>query len=231
MSDALYGLGGLRFWNESEIELREAFQSIASYEVGRTLRRINPAFTIARCEGPILTPRDRINPEYSETDIFVTSEKRGGQYLCLRAETTASSYAVARHMMQNGAKLPICVWQAGKSFRTERNDGASAAKLRFNEFWQQEFQVIYRADTKADYRTALMERIRLQVKRFTGLQCDFKPSDRLPSYSESTVDIEVMWHGKWKEVASCSIRNDFGPDIKVCEIAIGLCRIATMAAA
>lgn len=32
-----------------------------------------------------------------------------------------------------------------------------------------------------------------------------------------------------REMASCSIRNDFSGDTKVCEIAIGLCRVATLA--
>ena len=33
----------------------------------------------------------------------------------------------------------------------------------------------------------------------------------------------------YMEMASCSIRNDFADDIRVCEIAIGLCRVATLA--
>ncbi|MEO1474006.1 MAG: hypothetical protein AAFS03_08700 [Pseudomonadota bacterium] len=57
------------------------------------------------------------------------------------------------------------------------------------------------------------------------------PSDRLPAYSESTLDIEVMHGLHWREVASCSIRTDYGDDTKVCEIAFGLDRIATLAAA
>ena len=56
----------------------------------------------------------------------------------------------------------------------------------------------------------------------------FVESDRLPSYSESTLDIEVPYNGEWKEVASCSIRNDFSEDTRVAEIAIGMDRLVEM---
>jgi len=222
MSAALYPWSAVRFWNADEIEQREAFQARAASTVARTLRDMNPAWRIERVEGPILTPENLINDAYAENDIFRTDDDRAGRRIVLRAETTASSYAMARHI---GGKLPLCVWQAGKSFRTERNDGASATKLRFNEFWQQEFQCIYRADSKADYRHELVNVLGAQIRRFVGLDVRVSESDRLPSYSQSTLDIEVLWNDVWKEVASCSIRTDYAPDVLVCEIAIGLCRI------
>jgi hypothetical protein len=51
------------------------------------------------------------------------------------------------------------------------------------------------------------------------------PSDRLPPYSESTLDIEV----NGREVASCSIRTDYSEETRVCEIAFGLDRIVHFA--
>jgi glycyl-tRNA synthetase len=228
MSEALFGLGGLRFWHESEIELREAFQTRVASVVRRTLLDINPAWRFARCEGPILHPRSRISAAYDDADIFVTNDVRGGEALCLRAETTPSSYAYARWL---GGKLPLCVWQAGISSRRETNDGASAAKLRFNSFWQLEFQCIYRADSHADYRAALMPVVATEIARFTRSQVNQTPSDRLPSYSESTIDLEAMHGGSWREMASCSIRTDFSEETRVCEIAIGLDRIASLAGA
>ena len=229
MSDALYEFGGLRFWTEDEIELRETFQLRIASVVRRTLLMTNPAWRIVRTEGPILTPASRINPAYGERDVFFTTHKKGGEILALRAETTESSYAFARHL---GGKLPLCVWQAGKSFRTEMNDGASAAKLRFNEFWQIEFQCIYRNDTKADYRAAVLPSVADEIARFTQRAVRQVESDRLPSYSESTLDLEVEQdEGVWREMASCSIRTDFAADVRVCEIAIGLDRVAAIAAA
>lgn len=226
MSQALYNFGGLRFWSEDEIELREQFQNRAASAVSRTLLGVNPAWRFFRMEGPILAPRNTVSESYSDDDVFITNHVVGGDALRLRAETTHSSYTYARWI---GGKLPVCVWQSGKSFRREQNDGASANKLRFNEFWQQEFQCIYRDDTKADYRSALIESVSREIERFTMCETRIVDSDRLPLYSESTLDIECDWQGKWKEVASCSIRNDYSSDTKVAEVAIGLCRVATMA--
>lgn len=226
MSEALFKLGGLRFWHESEIELREAFQARVANVIKRKLLDINPAWRFARCEGPILHPRSQISAAYDDSDIFVTNDIRGGEALCLRAETTPSSYAYARWL---GGKLPLCVWQTGISSRRETNDGASASKLRFNSFWQMEFQCIYRADTKADYRATLMPAVVREIERFTMSMVRIVPSDRLPSYSESTLDIEALHNGFWREMASCSIRNDYSDETRVCEIAIGLDRVATLA--
>lgn len=227
MSDALYTLGGLRFWTEDEIELREAFQARAVAVVKRTLTGMNPAWRFFRTEGPCLSPRSRISDAYDDSDIFITNHVAGGEALCLRAETTPSSYAVANTIQ---GRLPICVWQAGNSFRRETNDGASAAKLRFNEFWQLEFQCIYGADTKADYRARLIGAVSVEIARFTGCIVRVAESDRLPAYSESTLDIEADHNGTWREMASCSIRTDYSKDTRVCEIAIGLDRVATLAA-
>lgn len=228
MSEALFGLGGLRFWHEDEIELREAFQARAVSVVKRALLGANPAWRFARCEGPILHPRSQISAAYDESDIFVTNDIRGGDALCLRAETTPSSYAYAKWL---GGKLPLCVWQSGISSRRETNDGASASKDRYNSFWQLEFQCIYGADTKADYRAALIDVVADEVARFTRRTARIVESDRLPSYSKSTLDIEIsIDNAKWREMASCSIRNDYSGDTLVCEIAIGLCRVARWAA-
>lgn len=228
MSAALYGLGGLRFWGEGEILLRDQFQSRAVSVVQGTLNSLNPAWRHYRIEGPCLSPRSRVSTAYGDDDVFVTNHVAGGESMLLRAETTPSSYAYARTLQ---GKLPVCVWQSGKSFRRETNDGASAAKLRFNEFWQLEFQGIYRADTKADYRGALIEALCPAVRLFTGSEVRVVESDRLPSYSESTLDIEVLYGGRWTEVASCSIRTDYSDDARVCEVAFGLDRIVEITGA
>lgn len=230
MSEALFQLAGLRFWHEHELDLRDAFQQQAVSVVKRSLLATNPAWRFARCEGPILHPRSQISAAYDDSDIFVTNDVRGGQPLCLRAETTPSSYAYARWL---GGKLPLCVWQAGISSRREKNDGASAAKMRFNSFWQLEFQCIYSADTKADYRAAVMPAVSREIRRFAVTDVRVVDSDRLPSYSESTKDIEA-WdrdRERWVEVASCSIRTDYSDTTRVCEIAIGLDRLATLVGA
>lgn len=227
MSLALYKFGGLRFWSEEEIELREAFQQRMVSVVKSSLLAINPAWSFHRVEGPCLSPRDKISPSYDDGDLFTTNHVLGGSPLNLRAETTASSYEYARHLNK---KLPVCFWQSGKSFRRETNDGASASKLRFNEFHQLEFQCIYRMDTKADYRALILPAIEKEIEIHTASKSRIIPSERTPDYSESTLDIEAIYHDSWREMASCSIRKDYSEDTRVCEIAIGLCRIATLAA-
>jgi glycyl-tRNA synthetase len=71
----------------------------------------------------------------------------------------------------------------------------------------------------------------------TRLPTRIVPSDRLPAYSEITMDVEVDNGDKWMEVASISRRTDFPGtvsltgksgtrqlEVKVLEIAIGLDR-------
>lgn len=226
MSEALFGLGGLRFWCESEIEARELFQARMVGVFRRTLMKTNPAWKMLRCEGPILHPRAMIGLCYGESDVFTTQDVRGDDVLCLRAETTPSSYLYAKFLRM---KLPLCVWQSGLSARRELNDGASASKLRFNVFWQLEFQCIYSCETKADYRAALIPVVQQEIQRMTMAETRVQPSERIPAYAESTIDIEAQHGGTWREMASCSIRTDYSDDTRVCEIAVGLDRVATLA--
>lgn len=225
MSVALYGIESLRFYSEEEIEIREMLVKRLAYVVERSLSGINPAWKFERMEGPLLTPRSQVSSSYNEDDIFVTQVKKANEELVLRPETTASNYLYAQHASKL-RKLPVCVWQVGKSFRVEKSDGATAAKLRFNEFYQQEFQCIYSITTKVDYRDFLISNIVATLAMIMGTnKIRVVDSDRLPPYSESTKDIELIYNGDWKEVASCSIRTDYAPDIRVCEIALGIDRL------
>jgi glycyl-tRNA synthetase len=225
MSNAFYDIESLRFYDEAEIELREMMTARIANNVKRTLAQVNSAWKVYRVEGPLLTPRNFVSPSYDEDDIFITQIEKAGSKLVLRPETTVSSYEFARKKYAR-EKFPLCVWQVGKSFRVEKSDGATAAKLRFNEFYQLEFQCIYSVGTKADYRKYLMDSVSADVSMFlSGEKVRHVESDRLPAYSESTLDIEVPFRNDWKEVASCSIRTDFSEDTRVCEIAIGLDRL------
>lgn len=230
MSSGLYGIESLRFYDEDELLMRDMLVSRISSIVKNTLLSINGAWTFHRVEGPTLIPRHLVNSSYDEDDIFITQIVKANQTLVLRPETTASSYLCAEKLLSK-QKLPMCVWQLGKSFRVEKSDGATAAKLRFNEFHQLEFQCIYSVGTKADYRARLIPEVSKEISRFLMLNTRQVESDRLPSYSESTLDIEVPYNGEWKEVASCSIRNDFSENTRVCEIAIGIDRLTEIYAA
>lgn len=227
MSVALYNTGGLRFWCETDIKLRDSLIATFADTVKNSLVDVNKAWAVHRIEAPTLTPRE-LMPTYDDDDVFVTNHEAGGSTIALRAETTPGSYAWARFALNN-SKPPICIWQAGKSYRREQNDGASAAKLRFNEFWQQEFQCIYNKDTKADYRKEVIDSVAHAIHLATHSEVRIVESDRLPAYSESTLDIEAKHGDVWREMASVSIRNDFSDETKVLEIAIGLDRVLTLA--
>lgn len=228
MSEAFYGIESLRFYNEDEIEMREMMTARIANVVKRTLLGVNSAWKFHRVEGPMLTPKLFVSDSYDEDDIFITQVEKAGAKLVLRPETTKSSYMFAKEKYAS-QKLPLCVWQIGKSFRVEKSDGATAAKLRFNEFYQLEFQCIYSVGTKADYRKYMMDAVSTEISRMlSGEVTRFIESDRLPAYSESTLDIEVPYNGEWKEVASCSIRTDFSEDTRVAEIAIGMDRLIEM---
>ncbi len=230
-------LGGIPFWTAPKIRLRE--QAIQTLEdtLTRNMTRLNSAWTLHRVEGPLLTPRDQISASYDETDIFMLKAKLGEKDAALRAETTASSYAYAEYLVNRGlVKYPFCVWQVGKSFRVEAMDGARASTLRFNEFYQCEFQFIYKNSTLADIRGCGEVAAQAAIKQIThSTDIRMVDSDRLPSYSTATRDVEVPYlrEGKveWKEMASISTRTDFPrEDITVLEVAVGLDRLVEVAA-
>lgn len=235
--EALYGKGGLPFWTEEEIRIREQAIITLTAAVRGALERLNSAWTFQRVEGPLLTPRQHISSAYDDSDIFMLQAKLGEDAAALRAETTASSYLALEAMLKRGdVRFPVCVWQAGKSFRVEASDGATASNLRYNEFYQLEFQCAYKANSKADYRAAVEPVVGAAIKRITGA-ADWRlvPSDRLPAYSETTNDIEVPYTHpgsaeKWKEMCSISTRTDFPQDdVRVLEVAIGLDRLVAVA--
>lgn len=238
MSEALYNVGGLRFWSEQEIQIRDqAIQSLY-LALSSALKRQNSAWNFMRVEGPLLTPRNYISPAYDDSDIFLMEARLGDQQAALRAETTASSYLYAQHLLkqENAPKFPLCVWQVGKSFRRETNDGARASDLRYNEFYQIEFQCVYKDNTKADVRGVAEAAIRQAIAEVTlSPTTRIIPSDRLPDYSMQTNDIEILYdHGgtkddNWKEMASISTRTDFPVEgTLVLEVAVGLDRLVAV---
>lgn len=245
MSEALYPIAGLRFWSEREIAQREQITQRLAGLVRRTLEDLNAAWRVERCEAPMIMPLADFSSAYDPDDVFTLRREMADQAWALRAETTPGSYLYAQRLLQtHGYRPPLCVWQAGQSFRTEASDGATAAKLRFNSFWQLEFQCIYREDSGADYAGALRQALKEEIGRIIGDETRLIPSDRLPSYATETIDIEGPWHGgaqpgEWKEVASTSRRTDFPRfepypgttpknTLTVFEAAIGLDRLVAL---
>ncbi len=230
MSEALFNKGGLRFWSEKEINSRERICSQIVECVKTTLLDINQAWRFERVDTPVIMPRNCISESYTADDIYELVDD-----YALRAETTYGSYLVAENIFKTTrTKPPLCIWQMGQSFRRELSDGASASRMRYNAFYQLEFQCIYAADTKAEYAEPLRENLRnlvydMLMPNILGVR--LIDSDRLPAYSEETVDIEAaIGIEQYREVASTSRRTDF-PELpgmkpmKVFEIAFGVDRL------
>ncbi|MGO4194356.1 aminoacyl--tRNA ligase-related protein [Rhizobium sp. YAF28] len=235
----LFNVNSLVHWEEREINMRDQMVRFFSEEVRTFLRSVNPAWDIRRVEAPALTPRALISDAYSNADIWVQEQlSETDPPLVLRPETTPSSYVYMQHILGNHSRtrLPLCVWQAGRSYRREQEQPTK--HMRLKEFWQLEFQCAYTADSGNDYHAASLEPVRRMIASLIPLPTRIVPSDRLPAYAQTTVDVEVDNGDKWMEVCSISRRTDFperyrtqpkkGPavehDVLVLEIAIGLDR-------
>lgn len=214
-----YETNGLVVWNAREIELRDAMTRRFAIGVEKILRGTNRVWLFERIEAPTLTPRALINPNYGDADLWT----QGDTVLVLRPETTMGSYAHARSLIGGGRKvLPLCVWQAGKSYRKEQDK--SLANMRLKEFYQQEFQCLFSADSKADYQAMVIDPLSALLASEIGRETRIIPSDRLPDYSLKTLDVEAATDKGWMEVCSVSLRRDFAEGISVLEVAIGLDR-------
>jgi glycyl-tRNA synthetase len=230
----LYTTNGLIFWTKQEIKYRNFIRQTFTDEIEAMLRSENRAWHFFEIEAPLLIPRELINPNYTNEDIWV--QENNEEALVLRPETTPSSYAYACHMLNSNMILPpFCIHQTGKSFRREQDQVSK--NMRLKEFYQQEFQCIYAADTLNDYQEKVLEPLRAMFEKIIGKTARIVESDRLPSYSLRTMDIEIDNGDKWMEICSISKRTDFPQKVKfqtksgsiekemlVLEIAIGLDR-------
>ena len=80
---------------------------------------------------------------------------------------------------------------------------------------------MYSNTTMNDYSINLIPKVEKMISDLIGV-CHTEKSDRLPSYSEETIDIINTRRGM--EVCSISKRKDY-EDVKVLEIAIGTDRL------
>lgn len=236
--ELVFDVNGLVFWTEREIKLRQQVQDYFAAELTRALIDINPQWRIMQVEAPLLTPRELLNANYTSDDVWDQTVEDTETSLTLRPETTPGSYAYAQYLLNHhtGTKPPFVVWQAGKSFRREQVQPTK--HMRLKEFYQQEFQCIYTSDTANDYHAAILEPVRKMISDVVSLPTRLVESDRLPSYSEITMDVEVDNGDKWMEVCSISRRTDFPQkasfatrkgvvekDLLVLEVAVGLDRV------
>lgn len=210
----LYNKNSLVFWSQEEIKLRRMFEDYFSENVSSFLKTMNPAFEFIQVEASQLTPRELINDNYTKDDVYFVDEE-----LALRPETTMGSFVYASYLLnahnERKIRLPLCVWQHGKSFRKEQDKTLSNVRLK--EFYQLEFQIIYSKTTSNDYYSKIVPFINELVSKMVD-KSFIEASDRLPDYSEITTDILI--ESNKMEVCSISKRKDF-ENAYVVEIAIG----------
>lgn len=219
----IYEVNGLPFFDSAWIRDRNYISTVLTDSMTDLLCGVNKSWQFHQIEAPCLIPRELVSTEYTDDDIHITQD------LYLKPETTSSSYQYLSHLIEHQqTQPPVCIWQASKSFRRE-NDQVST-NVRLKEFYQQEFQCIVTDGTLFDYHE-LAGPLAKVVRALTGLEARVVDSDRLPTYSQKTVDIEVKTPHKWLEVCSISKRNDVPADWKGkqlynFEFAFGLDRLA-----
>jgi glycyl-tRNA synthetase len=237
--EQLYGVNGLIFWTEREIVARKLVESHLVQAMKDSLKRMNRAWEFFQVEAPILTPRDFVNQNYSQEDMFTTPlhliarEPGTVQTNCgcpdgvliARPETTMGSYEYAKYLLnphnETKVRMPLVVWQHGKSFRREQDQPTKFMRLK--EFYQLEFQCIYSPTTGMDYAAEVIPAMSKALSQLVGATAVVE-SDRVPEYSERTTDIE---HFESKmELCSISQRGDF-ENAKVLEVAVGTDRVVS----
>jgi glycyl-tRNA synthetase len=218
----LYESNGLIFWSEEEIRLREMLARHFVSAISLNLKTQNRGFEMLQVEAPLLTPIELINKSYDEKDTFhiwSSEDYRTRNDLVLRPETTMGTYKAIEYLLNTHndrkVKLPVCVWQHGKSFRREQDQPTKFMRLK--EFYQLEFQIAYSPTTINDYSVSLIPAVQKAIAEMIG-PCHVEASDRLPDYSELTMD--VVCDKTSMEVCSISKRKDF-PLAKILEVAIG----------
>lgn len=209
----LFNRNGLIFWNENDLRFRNTLVAVFEWEIRKCLKTMNRAFEMIQVETPLLMPRHLIHRNYTNEDLFITTEG-----LALRPETTLGSYLAATDLLNphNDRKinLPICVWQHGRSFRNEQDNVLK--NMRLKEFHQQEFQIFYSPSTANDYSQPIINTVLRTAQYLLHWECHLESSDRVPQYAEWTKDIIC----NSMEICSISSRTDY-KHAKVLEVAIG----------
>lgn len=214
MNFEIYNSNGLVFWTAHEIKIRRHMEDTIADEIKRVLLKVNKSWDFHQIDAPLLMPREFVNPNYTDKDIWVQEKFNEEMELVLRPETTPSSYKYAQHILNAYETVPpLCVYQSGKSFRREQDQVSK--NMRLKEFYQMEFQCIYASDTLADYQELILEPLRSYMGSLLMMEARLVESDRLPSYSVRTMDVEVNNMDKWMEICSISKRTDFPQKIKI----------------
>lgn len=228
---------GLVYYDEADIEAREFLIRFISRELRDAMRQLNRGIDFVRVETPSLIPQQIAQPHIDakfplwqvawkqDTDALIPEEVTG---FYLRPESTHCTYAMFRELYPESLRLkkvlPLCLWQAGLSFRVEQDK--TFRNLRFKQFYQMEFQLAYAEGTKADYHSHAVRAIKdILWKLFPQwtpdhiYSVDLEHENEIPFYSEQTTDLYVLD----REVVAISNRTDF--EYPILEISCGMDRL------
>ncbi len=235
---------GLIYYDEADIEAREFLIRFISRELRDAMRQLNRGIDFVRVETPCLIPKEIVEPhlevkfplwKVDPTNHIEISPELMENHLWLRPESTHCTYAMFRELYPESNRLkkvlPLCLWQAGLSFRVEQDK--TFRNLRFKQFYQMEFQLAYAEGTKADYHLhavramrGILDKLFPQWGTASGIltpehiySVDLEDMDEIPFYSEKTTDLYVLDH----EVVAISNRTDF--EYPILEISCGLDRL------
>ncbi len=230
---------GLIYYDEADIEAREYLIHRISRELQDAMRQLNRGIDFVRVETPCLVPKEIADPHLKANFPLwhvEPSEKPESveNHLWLRPESTHCTYAMFRELYPESLRLkkvlPLCLWQAGLSFRVEQDK--TFRNLRFKQFYQMEFQLAYAEGTKADYHAhATNSMMRILGDLFPQWQMGNhiyqvilgdQVEDDIPFYSQKTTDLYVLDH----EVVAISSRTDF--EYPILEISCGLDRLLAL---
>ncbi len=229
---------GLVYHTETDIKTREYLIEYITRELRDRMRQLNRAIDFIRVETPCLIPQKIAQPHIdSSFPLWNVSDDDLQEQFYLRPESTHGTYAMFEELFPEEKHLkkvlPLCIWQAGLSFRIEQDK--TFRNLRFKQFYQLEFQMAYAEDTKANYHAHAADEMEtilcdlfplyheqkkvyqlvLQNDQVSGS----RDEDSLPFYSSRTTDLYV---DQW-EVVAISSRTDFR--FPILEISCGLDRL------
>src|SRR5271170_2578684 len=186
--EQLYNVNGLIFWSEREINARKIVEAHLVQAMKDSLKRMNRAWEFIQVEAPIITPQEFVNKNYSINDMWAFEYERISHHdahnisgaetnLIARPETTMGSYEYAKHLLNphndTKVRMPLVVWQHGKSFRREQDQPTKFMRLK--EFHQLEFQCIYSLTTGVDYAEKLIPAVAAALQQLVG-ECKIVPS-------------------------------------------------------
>lgn len=226
---------GLVYYDEADIEAREFLIRFISRELRNAMRQLNRFIDFVRVETPCLIPSQIAQPHIdAEFPLWEAKEANwtSAEPLYLRPESTHCTYAMFRELYPEKLRLmkvlPLCLWQAGLSFRIEQDK--TFRNLRFKQFYQMEFQLAYDEGTRADYHAHAVKSMKVILEslfpQFTErtdneniYSVDLEQEDEIPFYSKKTTDLYVLD----REVVAISSRTDF--EHPILEISCGLDRL------